>query len=328
MSLPSVSVVIPSFNHEAFVAEAVDSALICDGCEIEVIVIDDGSTDGSLARLEAFADDPRVQVHSQPNRGAHSALNRGLDLAQGEVVFILNSDDIFEPQRIPMLTRALADNRNAVLATSWIEVIDANGARLGVKKAWRNLPPWPPSTIGPSLSETGDARLALLETNWISTTSNLAFRRRLVRDQGLSFASLRYAHDWDFVLSACRFGAVELVEEPLLRYRSHGANTIDEGAGAGRELMRFEIMWVVARHAFALLQSMSGSQPEFDSWRSLLWASAPTFGCDAVFEQLLLLRGSEGRSPSVYDALLDQGHPLREAALDALRARDAAPEAE
>lgn len=314
---PEISVIIPSFNHEAFVGAAIESALTGDRCDLEVIVVDDGSTDGSRERLSAYRANARVRLHLQENQGAHAALNRGLELATGETIFILNSDDTFDPRRIEVLARRLADNPEAAVAASWIEVVDADDASLGIKEAWHTLPPWPPPTPGPFLSALGDPRLALLETNWISTTSNIAFPAALVRENGLRFAPLRYAHDWDFILSACHHGRIELVEEPLVRYRVHGANTIGEGGGEGEAAMRFEIMWVVARHAMRLIRDTAESAAERVHLRDLLDRSAPTFGRDLLFDQLLLLRGNDDRPPAEYDAVTHGDHPLRRAAVRA-----------
>ena len=316
---PAVSVIIPSFNHEAFVDRAISSVLESGADDLEVVVVDDGSTDRTREKLEAYRDEPRLRLHVQENQGAHAALNRGLELATGETGFILNSDDAFHPDRIPALTRRLADNPAAVLSASWIQVVDADGAELGVKQAWRTLPPWPAPTTGSRLSDLGDPRLALLETNWISTTSNLAFPMTLIRHHGLRFSPLRYTHDWDFILAACRLGGLELVEEPLVQYRVHGANTIGEGADEGRGRMRFEIMWVVARHAARLLRAIAADDAELLRLRELLSSSAPAFGCDAVFDQLLVLRGAGEDSPAAYDALTDPGHPFTRAAVELLQ---------
>lgn len=313
-----ISVIIPSFNHEAFVGEAVESILASSADDLELIVIDDGSTDDSPRILEAYRRDPRFDLHVQENRGAHAALNRGLELARGEIAFILDSDDAFSADRIAVLSEQLRGNTDAVLAASWIRVIDAAGAEIGVKKAWHTLPPWPAPSRGPLLSGLGDPRFALLETNWISTTSNLVFPMNLVREHGLRFAPLRYAHDWEFILSACGFGVVELVEKPLLRYRVHGANTIGDGIDADRGRMRFEIMWVVARHALRLLSTTAASERELTELRELFSRSAPTFGHDSIFDQLLVLRGGDKVSPPTYDALLDPTHGFTRAAIEAL----------
>jgi hypothetical protein len=315
----SVSVIIPSYNHEAFVGRAIESVLASNTIDLEVVVVDDGSTDSSRERLKTYQGDDRVRVYLQDNRGAHAALNRGLELARGDLMFVLNSDDAFDPRRIPVLARRLEENREAALAASWIEVVDADDAHLGFKEAWRTLPPWPAPTSGPFLSALGDPRLALLETNWISTTSNIAFPAAIVREHGLRFAPLRYAHDWDFILSACHLGTIELVEEPLVQYRVHGTNTIGEGTDEGQGRMRFEILWVVARHAMRLIRSSSTSDAELVHLREALSTSAPTFGCDAIFDQLLLLRGGEELPPPAYEALLEPGHPFSKAAIEVLR---------
>lgn len=314
-----VSVVIPSYNHEGFVDEAVASVLAERDLDLELIVVDDGSTDGSRERLERWRqNDPRVRLELQSNRGAHAALNRGLELTRGDVILILDSDDAFVPGRIARLAAMLRSRPEATLIATWIRVVDAAGAELGVKRAWRSMPPWPHPAAGPHLSDTGHPVLALLEGNWIATTSNLGFPRRLV-DDGLRFAPLRYAHDWDFILAACACGELLLLEEPLLRYRVHGANTIAEGGagGAGESPMRFEALWVVARHAAATLARHSAGLPP-DELDRRLWRSVQRFGRDDLLAELLALRGAGEPSPASYDALLDQEHPFRRAAVDAL----------
>jgi glycosyltransferase involved in cell wall biosynthesis len=319
MTGPKISVVIPSFNHEAFIGDAIDSVLASDETDLEIVVVDDGSTDRSRERLETYRDDARVRLHFQDNRGAHAALNRACELARGRLIFILNSDDAFDRRRLDILSQRLDGAPDSVLAASWIEVMDDRGSRIGVKEAWHNLPPWPPPGPAPRLSDFGDPRLALLETNWISTTSNLAFPAALVRDHGLRFSPLRYTHDWDFILSACALGAVELVEEPLVRYRVHGANTIGEGVDEGQGLMRFEILWVVARHAARMIRTMTATEAERVDLRVRLSNSAPSFGCDSVFDQLLALRGTGDEAPAAYDALIDTGHPFSRAAIELLQ---------
>jgi glycosyltransferase involved in cell wall biosynthesis len=305
-----VSVLIPSFNHDAFIADAINSALASPHRDLEVVIVDDGSTDNTRTRLEEYSDDRRVRVFTQDNQGAHAALNRAVELATGEFLFILNSDDIFALDRIPRLVAELRSQPETVIAASWIQVIDDVGKELGVKKGWSNLPPWPPPTDGPYLSDLADPMLALLETNYISTTSNIAFRRTLVTDHHLRFRQLRYAHDWDFILSACHHGRIALVPEPLLKYRVHEANTIREGAKESVGKMRFEIQWVVARHALQLLWASEHTGLTIEELENLMWNSLPTFGCDAILDSLLLLRGSSGEPPLAYDSVLGPSHPL------------------
>ncbi len=318
MNRPEVSVLIPSYNHGCFIEEAVASVLDPGFESIEVVIVDDGSTDDTTKRLQALSRDHRVRVFEQENLGAHAALNRSLEIAGGEFLFILDSDDAFLPDRIPRLIEELQDHPDAAIAASWIQIIDADSKEIGVKKGWFNLPPWPPPTDGPYLSGLGDPTLALLETNFVSTTSNLAFHRSLVDEKGLGFQPLRYAHDWDFILSACHHGELRLVGDPLLKYRVHPSNTIKEGADTQTGAMRFEIQWVIARHALPLLASAAGRTLGREELVRLAWNSMPAFGCDGILDQLLVMRGTSRTPPSSFDALIDPSHPFFRSAVAAL----------
>src|SRR5690242_1597747 len=89
-----VSVVIPLYNHGRYISEAVESALAQGEIVRDVIIVDDGSRDDSVAVISSLADaDARITSWSQPNRGAHAAINAGLMRATGDLLAILNSDD-------------------------------------------------------------------------------------------------------------------------------------------------------------------------------------------------------------------------------------------
>ncbi len=323
MTQPRVSVVIPSYNHGQFIGEAVTSVLAADppvAGGLELVVVDDGSSDDSLERLASFRSDDRVRIFTQANQGAHAALNRAISLSRGEILFILNSDDIYAADRISCFCERFADDPELTLLVSWLELIDEQGHHLGVKQGYHNLPPWPPPRPGPRLADTGELHLALLETNFIATTSNLAFRRTLI-EGGPCFLPLRYAHDWDFFLAAFAVGKAALIERPLMSYRVHGTNTIREGEqDTGQGLMRFEIMWVVARHALATCRRFAGRSISQQDLVERLWNSLPRFGCEAILSQLLQMRGDSEFPPPPYDALLNPHHPFRRHAIQVLTA--------
>jgi len=99
MENPKVSVIIPAYNHEKYVGEAIQSVLTQTFKDFELIIINDGSTDHTEAEILKFKDD-RIQYYSQSNRGLSATLNRGIDLARGEFFNFLPSDDIFLPEKL------------------------------------------------------------------------------------------------------------------------------------------------------------------------------------------------------------------------------------
>lgn len=103
-SQPSVSLLVPVYNVEKYLPECIDSALAQTLKDIEIICIDDGSTDTSATILDEYGSkDPRIQVIHKPNSGYGASMNRGLDAATGEFIAILESDDIMLPQALETL---------------------------------------------------------------------------------------------------------------------------------------------------------------------------------------------------------------------------------
>lgn len=235
-----VSVVIPSYNHARYIKQAVESVLEQSHTNLELIVIDDGSTDESLDYLRTVRD-ARYKLIAQKNAGAYIAINKGLSLAKGNYLAILNSDDVFHPERIAICCERLKDE--ADLVASWIEVINQKGKVLGIKEGWRNMLPWTIKQPIRSISGVDDFTMNLLMTNFVSTTSNIVFSRRLYEKIG-GMRNLRFVHDWDFLLRAARYFKCELIERPLLQYRTHQTNTIS----SDRAGMLFEICWIFAVH--------------------------------------------------------------------------------
>jgi glycosyltransferase involved in cell wall biosynthesis len=116
---PLVSIIIPCYNAEPWIAAAVDSALAQSWQEIEVIAVNDGSSDGSLAVLRRLAG-PKVRVVDQPNRGAAAARNAGLSMARGEFVQFLDADDLLTPGKIASQVPLLvARGAGAVASARW-----------------------------------------------------------------------------------------------------------------------------------------------------------------------------------------------------------------
>ncbi len=294
--MPKVSVVMPSYNHAPFIAEAVQSVLAQSVSDLELIVVDDGSTDESLKILTGFTD-PRLRVIAQTNQGAHAALNRGLAEATGTYIALLNSDDAYHPQRLEKILSVLGTDPGIGLASSYIEVVDAQGKPLGVKHGYHDLEPWLLEFPECSFRAGADLRGALLTENYLATTSNYVFARRWYEQIG-GFRPLRYTHDWDFALRMARVARLVMVPEPLLRYRVHSRNTIRENQAA----MIFEICWILAVH---LPQHMAdtwfGELPLSQRVDQLLH-SIYTYDCDRVLN-VMLLQGLAKNEPAALQLL-------------------------
>ena len=123
---PQVTVLVPAYNEEAAIVQTIKAALACDYPKLEILVMDDGSTDQTPDLVRAnFGNDPRVRMISQPNRGKPAALNHGLEEATGEVIISIDGDTIVDPEAIPRLVRHFADPKVGAVAGN-VKVINRN----------------------------------------------------------------------------------------------------------------------------------------------------------------------------------------------------------
>lgn len=172
---PLFTVVIPTFNRRDAVVEAVQSALDQNVRDIEVIVVDDGSTDGTASAVAAIGDE-RLHVIVQPNAGAAAARNRGIDFARGRYVAFLDSDDRFFPDHLADLLPLLAQGDDVV---AYCRVVVDRGSGRRFLKPYREI----------LSGETVD-RYLMCERGFIQTSS-LALRRTLAN-------TVRYREDVGF----------------------------------------------------------------------------------------------------------------------------------
>ena len=248
---------IPLYNHAGYIGEAIDSALADGACVQDVIVVDDGSTDASYAAAsERAGADPRVIVWTQPNRGAHAAINAGLTRATGRHVAILNSDDAFRPGRLALLCAMLDRDPDLWMATSGIEFVNGDGSER------RNE--WHEDALAFG-STSPDLGATLLNGNILVSTSNFVIRRDILDRTG-PFAPLRYAHDLEFALRVLTCGGgIGQLGDKLLRYRMHAHNTINEDHGRVRR------EWAMAAGFYlAGLVGRTSGEPPWERLRVLL----------------------------------------------------------
>jgi glycosyltransferase involved in cell wall biosynthesis len=203
---PLVSVVVPCFNYGAFVGEAVDAALRQTLQDVEVIVVEGGSTDGSTRAAVEALDHPRVRKVFQP-RPARVGENRvaGLNIARGKYVVFLDADDLLEPTYL----------EKAVMV---LELTGVDIAYPSVRLFGRDDRIW----------ETGDefTLSSLAVCNMIPTVA--MFRLETWRRLGVGYGTDLDLEDYDFWLRFATRGATGLkIREPLMRYRVHGKSMTD-----------------------------------------------------------------------------------------------------
>jgi hypothetical protein len=218
----AVDVVVNNHNYGAYVVDAVESARAQDHARVNVVVVDDGSTDDSRDRLEAY--DGTVEVLLTENRGQAAALNAGFAHCRGEVVIFLDADDVLAPFAASHAAAALAAQPRASRAHFRMRMIDADGRPLGHSR---------PATDQPL--PHGDLRRPELafpfDMAWPGTSGN-AFRteslRRIMPIPERSYG--RWGADWYLVHLTTLLGEVVALDEAGAFYRLHGANAFEPAA--------------------------------------------------------------------------------------------------
>ncbi len=236
---PKISVVIPAYNHARYIYTTLRSIKRQTTNDYEVVLVDDGSLDDTLhevARFRREHPDFRIRVFAQSNSGAHAALNFGISQARGRYIAPLNSDDLFEPERLETMLAALRD-AGSEFGFSGILAIDDDGQNVGGTHPYAMALLNKQAAIGsyPSIG------FAMLDFNVTISTGNFFFSRALYDRVG-PFSALRYCHDWDFALSALCETEPVYVPKRLYGYRLHHANSYlglqDHGVADCRVLLR------------------------------------------------------------------------------------------
>jgi glycosyltransferase involved in cell wall biosynthesis len=228
---PLITVIIPAYNHQRFIGAAVDSVLQQTVSDLELIVIDDGSTDNTGDIVRGYSD-PRLTYLHQENKDAYNTINRGLSLAKGKYIAILNSDDVYALNRFERLLKECEERKAECIFSDVIPISDVGVEYTDPQFGWN---------VWHLKNRTWyytcrDIYAAFLKGNFMVTTSNLFMTARAMRTVG-NFCSLRYLHDYDYIfrmMLAFPDGVHYLDQEKLLYYRIHSGNTLGEAAITGR----------------------------------------------------------------------------------------------
>ncbi|MCB0769631.1 MAG: glycosyltransferase family 2 protein [Flavobacteriales bacterium] len=181
-----ISVVIPCYNVEGYVKECLDSILAQDHADLEVICVDDGSTDGTVASLRAIQEGPRgevVRVIEQANQGAAAARNRGLKEASGEYIQFMDADDLLHPRKIGHQVRLAVKAGRPDLIVGSFEIIDPKNQVLQERYYTKRK---------------GDVWMHLMRTDLGNTISNL-WKRSIVEAAGGWDEGMRSSQEYDLM---------------------------------------------------------------------------------------------------------------------------------
>ena len=238
-----LSVIIPNFNYAEYVGQAIDSALAIDWPQVQVIVVDDGSTDGSRAVIEGYGD--RITAIYQDNAGQFTAYNAGYPRADGDVIIFLDSDDLLDSSVMREIAAVWRDGVSKVQFR--LRSVDAAAQALGTSFPQFDGAPRPEAL----------RRWAIATTTYPTPpgSGNAYSRAYLDRIFPLDDACGRPG-DSCCVAAAPLLGDVLTLDAPLGKYRVHGRN---DGAASRLDAAQFNLHVVRAQQRHRYFQRIAGS---------------------------------------------------------------------
>ncbi len=234
-----VTVIIPCYNREDFIRETIDSALDQTFRNIEVVAVDDGSTDGTRTILESYNGRVKIMEHpGRANRGQSAAINLAMRSTGGEYVAILDSDDVWAPKKIEQQVAFLERNPSIGLVYSNGYAIDERGRRLY-------------ELYSKDHHEENKPERVLLECHFGCPSSYLVHRSAYER-AGEYDETLRSSQDHDMAVRLAEVTNVAYLDEPLWYYRRH-TNTLSRKHASRRWKNGFYILSKACkRHKYGL----------------------------------------------------------------------------
>lgn len=229
--MPLVSVIMPTFDGARFVGEAVESVLAQTHGDLELIVCDDGSTDGTQAIVDGFAD--RVRRVASRGRGVSAARNAAAATARGEYLAFLDQDDAWEPTMLATQLTRFAERPDSGLAYADAWIVDAGGAIHGRRSEHLAY-------------AEGDVFAQLLVANCVPIET-IVMRRALFERLGGFDERYSLLEDHDLCLRVAREAPLAFTPEPLARYRVHDRNLSHDLEGILREHVAILDDWLARR---------------------------------------------------------------------------------
>jgi glycosyltransferase involved in cell wall biosynthesis len=226
---PLVSVVIPTYNCANFIVDAIDSVLAQNYAALEIIVVDDGSTDDTESVLEKYAD--KIVFIRQPNAGSAVARNQGMRRASGEYIAFLDADDIWLPGKLTIQVDYLQKHADVdMCCAKWILLNAEPDGRFRPKTTPIVEAPVP----DPQISGWIYHKLLLDCEVW---TGTVVMRRDLAKRVGDFLPELRRGQDYDYWLRASRVARIAILDAPMALYRIDPSRAAEKLPETNWELM-------------------------------------------------------------------------------------------
>ena len=242
--MPTVSVIVPNYNHAPFLKQRIESILNQTYQDFELILLDDCSTDGSREIMESYRNDPHVShiIYGEANSGsAFQQWNKGIELAKGDWVWVAESDDYAEPTFLERMMNEVAkvpDCSLAYAATWWV---DEKGNKLWETPHSNQVNVYPGKDF---------IKQKLAVCNSIANVSECVFRRDCYRpEESHRYEQMRLCGDWLFYVLLAEQGSVVEVEEPLSYYRQHSSNISSDAEHRGLTFLEgADVLEYMIRH--------------------------------------------------------------------------------
>jgi len=275
-----ISIVIPAYNAGKFLAETLDSVLAQTASDWELVIVDDGSTDDTATIAAAYAQrDGRIEVITQPNGGVATARNTGLKATSGDLIMLLDHDDLLQPDALKVLRTVLTGNSRLVGAHGLAQKLGEQGAE-GIQNFERR------KLVNGNVVNAGrqePTTAAMVVFDNLIPTPGVALLRRSTIDavavNGDVFdQSAAPLDDWDFWLRVTQLGDLAFIDESVLLWRRHDAAGSTNIAAMSAAEMRIRQRLIaqdlpaelaeVAQYRYRKLLVTSKRRAARDEWKS------------------------------------------------------------
>jgi glycosyltransferase involved in cell wall biosynthesis len=209
--MTTISVIIPAYNAEGTILETIESVQQQTFRDLEIIVIDDGSSDRTLDLLDTVVDE-RLKVYAYENEGVSTARNRGIAQATGAYISFIDADDLWTKDKLSKQLLALQQTEQAGVAYSHLTYLVESVDTMDNTDNISFVP-------GEKLTFTGNIYPHLLLGNFIGNGSNILARREAIESVGEFDPTLKSCEDWDYFLRLAAKWNFVLVPEPQIFYR-------------------------------------------------------------------------------------------------------------